>query len=80
MFTLLCLRGPHRSEAYGTSKKWGLVITWWLFSTGVGNKHFDYLICNIRENAEISVYLLHWHFVGFTVPNTLDRVTFLVQK
>ena len=26
-------------EAYGTSKKWGLVITWWLFPTGVGNKH-----------------------------------------
>ena len=22
---LLCLKGSHRSEAYGTSKKWGLV-------------------------------------------------------
>ena len=33
VFTLLCLRGSHRSEAYGTSKKWGL------FPTGVGNKH-----------------------------------------
>ena len=39
-----------------------------------------YLICNIRENAEISVYLLHWHLISFTVPNTLDWVTFLLLK
>ena len=28
----------------------------------------------------ISVHLLHWQFISFTVPNTLDRVTFSAVK
>ena len=32
------------------------------------------------KNVGISVYLLHWHFISFTVTNTLDWVTFLVQN
>ena len=30
--------------------------------------------------AEISEYLLHWHSISFTVTNTHDRVTFLLQN
>ena len=35
---------------------------------------------NYSEAKGHSSFVSDWHFIGFTVPNTPDRVTFLVQK